>query len=670
MHSEEHKAKDKVPDTPWHETQKPDDLPSYPNAPTKRTPIRGIQFFVPSTGWFCKLCSVWMGDLHCASSHLKSRTHAQKYTNFIAKNPRFEIEWTDERQRAYDLRPAEEKFSEDVPPPPPIISAKPPPVLDSIPLLPAPELRRLGRNQPPIDSLHSVSESLVPAIDPFRKGVPPFRKNEAPVVVEESSKKGKKKKKEKKKRKKSKKKRQQSSSSNSSSSSDSDSDSSERKVAPAKEGEAKQIRKSINLKMSNIPKFPKIPNTLQPILNDLIYSEISAQTYELPPLGDTSNSIRVAMRNALPSKPSVAPVDKPVVEEDENVGGKWTVIQEGNAKPIAPMPPTISANGEAQNRRDELIISQWNAPEPIISEKEKQLLEQLKGRLKKKEETQQQSNQSQMKIKDDTSDSNRSSRYGDRDSKRRRDRSTSRGRYRGRRSRSVSSQRKRSRSPRRDYRRRSRTRSRSRSRSRGRRIEKPIVRVPPEFKPRVSENDKSREKRSTAKSSTTPSSKKSATSTSAAASTKKLPFIGRMPVFKKQATTEEDASKKAETAAADQLSEEQRLQNERRQQELKFQIQQKQQLVQQQQKQAEAFNLAYPGTFANAFNSHGSIHHILPPVVAEEYEELMPDPMQYVTLMGGVPPPPPVAEMRRMEQLHSEPVLPPGKNLRFLVFNI
>lgn len=54
-------------------------MPNYPGAQTKRTPIRGLQFFVPSTGWYCKLCSIWMGDLHCASLHLKSQTHADKY---------------------------------------------------------------------------------------------------------------------------------------------------------------------------------------------------------------------------------------------------------------------------------------------------------------------------------------------------------------------------------------------------------------------------------------------------------------------------------------------------------------------------------------------------------------------------------------------------------------
>lgn len=54
-------------------------MPHYPDAPTKRTPIRGLQFFVPTTGWYCTICSIWMGDLHCASLHLKSQTHANNY---------------------------------------------------------------------------------------------------------------------------------------------------------------------------------------------------------------------------------------------------------------------------------------------------------------------------------------------------------------------------------------------------------------------------------------------------------------------------------------------------------------------------------------------------------------------------------------------------------------
>lgn len=35
----------------------------------------GLQFFVSATAWYCKLCNVFMGDLHCASVHLKSDQH-------------------------------------------------------------------------------------------------------------------------------------------------------------------------------------------------------------------------------------------------------------------------------------------------------------------------------------------------------------------------------------------------------------------------------------------------------------------------------------------------------------------------------------------------------------------------------------------------------------------
>lgn len=94
---------------------------------------------------------------------------------------------------------------------------------------------------------------------------------------------------------------------------------------------------------------------------------------------------------------------------------------------------------------------------------------------------------------------------------------------------------------------------------------------------------------------------------------------------------------------------------------MKFQIQQKQQLVQQQQKHAEAYNLAHPGQFNTAYHSVGSIHHMLPPV--EDYDDLMPDPLQYVSLMGA-PPPPPMTTHRPVENIN-EPVLPPGKFKKF-----
>lgn len=102
LHSNEHKVKQAL-DQPWREKFPSDDFPSHPDAPTKRTPIRGLQFFVPATAWFCKLCDVWMGDLHCASVHLKSKKHASEFGKILQKAPNFEIDFATERQRALDM---------------------------------------------------------------------------------------------------------------------------------------------------------------------------------------------------------------------------------------------------------------------------------------------------------------------------------------------------------------------------------------------------------------------------------------------------------------------------------------------------------------------------------------------------------------------------------------
>uniref|UniRef100_A0A8D9ABS8 Zinc finger matrin-type protein CG9776 n=2 Tax=Cacopsylla melanoneura TaxID=428564 RepID=A0A8D9ABS8_9HEMI len=58
--------------------------------------------FVPVSGWYCKLCDTWIGDLHCASVHLKSIIHAKRFNTFIEENPHWEIEWLSDRTRAFE----------------------------------------------------------------------------------------------------------------------------------------------------------------------------------------------------------------------------------------------------------------------------------------------------------------------------------------------------------------------------------------------------------------------------------------------------------------------------------------------------------------------------------------------------------------------------------------
>ncbi|XP_063910617.1 zinc finger matrin-type protein CG9776 isoform X2 [Zophobas morio] len=86
--------------TPWHKLPPEQELPCYEGAPKKRIPIRGLQFFISAPAWYCKLCDTWIGDLHCASHHLKSQAHFQNYANFVEQNPHWEIEWLKDREKA------------------------------------------------------------------------------------------------------------------------------------------------------------------------------------------------------------------------------------------------------------------------------------------------------------------------------------------------------------------------------------------------------------------------------------------------------------------------------------------------------------------------------------------------------------------------------------------
>lgn len=57
---------------------------------------------------------------------------------------------------------------------------------------------------------------------------------------------------------------------------------------------------------------------------------------------------------------------------------------------------------------------------------------------------------------------------------------------------------------------------------------------------------------------------------------------------------------------------------------------------------------------APAAYSYDNMHQM----AHEDYDDLMPDPMQFVSLMGAPPPPPMVPPPQRADK--NEPVLPPG----------
>ncbi|XP_049825369.1 zinc finger matrin-type protein CG9776 isoform X3 [Aethina tumida] len=99
-HLENVKKNDAIDTTPWHKLPAEPLLPTHEGAPQKRVPIKGLQFFIAAPSWYCKLCDVWIGDLHCASHHLKSQAHFQNYESFIGQNPQWEVEWLTDRKKA------------------------------------------------------------------------------------------------------------------------------------------------------------------------------------------------------------------------------------------------------------------------------------------------------------------------------------------------------------------------------------------------------------------------------------------------------------------------------------------------------------------------------------------------------------------------------------------
>lgn len=293
------------------------------------------------------------------------------------------------------------------------------------------------------------------------------------------------------------------------------------------------------------------------------------------------NSIRVAMRNYLSGKSGS-------VNDDS---AKWTKLSD---KPTAPPAPSIS-KASKDRKKDDPMLGQWTSVAPIISPQEKQLLENLKGRLKGQPKSE--------PLKKDE----------DKEKPRERERSKERTRvernYRPRRSRSQSPVRnRRSRSNSRSRNRRSRSRSRGRygrrysrdSRSPERRVEKPRVNFPPEPRP-----PPVREKlpaRSYTSSKKDESKKDEGSSTSNHA--KKMPFIGKMPVFKKQLS-----DKKSEEQIEEKKSE-------------------------------------MPIVESNSDHKEKED--------PAAWDDLMPDPYQYSAIMGAPPPPPRIVIEEQPE------MLPPG----------
>ncbi|XP_022214430.2 zinc finger matrin-type protein CG9776 isoform X2 [Drosophila obscura] len=585
LHAEEHMNRETI-ETPWHVGIDHDPYPTFENAPIKRVPVRGMQFLVPANAWFCKLCSVWIGDLHCASAHLKSRLHSNKYELFINQTPNYESEWIANRERAVQQQ------KED-------------------------------------DAAKSKK----------------VKKDDDKVSKKRKKKSGEKKKKKRKHGKKSKR------NANSTSSSSESSSSEEEKTQPPKK----------------------------------VHAEDTVTVPADKPIN--ASSIRVTMRKQetpLATRPdgpfqAVVPPPPPIIKDSMNapVRGKWT-------------PAAGEEHADEQKKRDDAMLQQWNTVQPVISESEKKLLEQLKGKLKSKGPREQEENKSAA-LPAVPAAENKSMRGGSRRSRsprrRSRSRSTSRGRIdRDRRDRDRDRDRGRDRDRERDRERdRDRRRSRSRSRSRGRRrfsrsplrtsrrsrsrdvrrrrsrsrseerVERPVIKHS-EFRPRAQpERKQSENKREKKDPEAKPKPPKS--SSTATIGGKKLPFIGKMPVFKKQPAAASSYEALAYTNGS-------------------FEAPPPPPpmggptapvAVRHPAPTAAQIQMAMmEDAFGNAPPFHPDAG------IMVDYDELMPDPVQFASLMTNCPPPPPPGggsdgEMHELQDAEQEAngndeedVLPPG----------
>lgn len=320
---------------------------------------------------------------------------------------------------------------------------------------------------------------------------------------------------------------------------------------------------------------------------------------------DNKTSIRLSMRNLL-SKGGTG---------SENDRAGWTMVDPNRDpnKPPIPPPPAISQNASKETKKDEQMIVQWNSV-PIISQEEKRMLENLKGRLKQKES--------------DKHVAPPPAPIVSRKKSRSRSKERERRNYRGRKSRSRSLRRKsvskskskspirrrksisksKSRSPRRRSRSRSRnhrnrydrnrySRSRSRSSRRyGRNSRQMVFPAEPRLPP-------TREEKQPARSYTV--TKREEPLGSLGGSSKKMPFIGKMPVYKRQLV-----EKKIEDLPEEKIEE-------------------------------------MGITNAETLEEQNC---------KEDWNDLMPDPLQFSQMMSSSAPPPPVIN----EQHETQPDAPPG----------
>ncbi|KAG1688216.1 Peptidyl-prolyl cis-trans isomerase FKBP2 [Nymphon striatum] len=90
-------------DKPWI-TKLKSELHSRPTRGTKHVifALEGTQFLLPANGFYCCICSNFVGDEVQTEAHVKSESHNNAYNKYVAQNVFFERRWALEKEASID----------------------------------------------------------------------------------------------------------------------------------------------------------------------------------------------------------------------------------------------------------------------------------------------------------------------------------------------------------------------------------------------------------------------------------------------------------------------------------------------------------------------------------------------------------------------------------------
>ncbi|XP_071833870.1 uncharacterized protein [Apostichopus japonicus] len=117
LHSKKHMKNCDPHDRPW-KTMSPQEkkpAPSTSSSSTIQTPFKGELLLVPTNAFYCRLCKIFLGDVLCASEHVRQRSHNLKYLKFTDENRFYEKQLSIRRESVNPPKDSSSEAEDDKP---------------------------------------------------------------------------------------------------------------------------------------------------------------------------------------------------------------------------------------------------------------------------------------------------------------------------------------------------------------------------------------------------------------------------------------------------------------------------------------------------------------------------------------------------------------------------